>query len=196
METPKTPGAHSALSREEYRSLRATVQRRGNIRVVMALTTWSVWAVLATLAWTTGRPPMAGLIPLIVLAGGFEVVLSLHAGVERIGRYIQVAFEAGVSTPPAWEHVAMGMGNRWLSPGGLDPLFSSVFLIAAATNALPALTSGSTAEVVAAVVVHLGFAIRVILAKNFVRRQRAHDLKAVQQVILSNPLVSRIQQER
>jgi TRAP-type mannitol/chloroaromatic compound transport system permease small subunit len=71
------------------------------------------------------------MISLLVLVGGFEVVLSLHTGVERIGRYLQAAFESGQSTPPAWEHVAMGMGARWLSPGGLDPLFSAVFLLAA-----------------------------------------------------------------
>ncbi len=131
MPTLDTSSEARALSLEEYRSLRATVQQRGSLRIVVALTTWSVWAALALSGWTNGLPPVAGLITLVALWGGFELMLSLHTGVERIGRYLQAAFESGEGRSPAWEHVAMGMGGRWLSPGGLDPLFSGVFLVAA-----------------------------------------------------------------
>jgi hypothetical protein len=188
--------ATPALAYEEYRSLRETIQRRGTLRVVIAIVGWVAWAGLAMLGWTTGVSPVAGIIPLLVLAGGFEVVLSLHTGVERIGRYLQVTYESGQLPPPAWEHVAMSMGSRWLSPGGLDPLFSVVFLLAAVINALPGLAAGSTAEIASAAVIHLAFVIRVLLARQFAAKQRAHDLDALHQAISSNSLVSKIQQGR
>jgi hypothetical protein len=195
MDTPKTPGATRELSHEEYRSLRQTVQRRGNIRMILALATWSVWAALATFSWTSGLPPLVGTISLLVLVGGFELVLAMHTGVERIGRYIQHTYEPDDALP-SWEHTAMAMGKHWLSPGGLDPLFSIVFLFAALTNALPTIAGGSTPEVLGTAVIHLAFVIRVALARIFVARQRAYDLNALQQVISSKPLVSKIQQER
>lgn len=196
MSDPNTPVLTVKLSQEEYRSLRETVQRRGSLRFVVASMTWSIWAALALYSWTTGFAPLAGAIPLIVLFGGFEIVLTLHAGVERIGRYIQVAFESGQAAPPAWEHTAMAMGGRWLSPGGLDPLFSLVFVMAALVNAISGLAGGTSIEVAAAVITHAAFAIRILMAQQFVKRQRAHDLAALDQVISSNGLVSNIQQQR
>lgn len=195
MPDQETPVATSTLSQEEYRSLRATVQQRGTIRIVVALVCWCVWAGLAVASWSLGAPPLAGLVSLVVLVGGFELVLSLHTGVERVGRYIQLMYEPGSPTP-AWEHVAMGMGGRWLSPGGLDPLFGGVFLMAAVVNALPALVAGARTEMVGGAVVHLAFAVRIQLARQFASRQRAHDLEALRQVISSNSLVSKIQQQR
>lgn len=180
----------------EYRSLRATIQQRGTLRVIVALVTWSAWAGLAMLGWTSGVSPIAGMIPLLLLVGGFELVLSLHTGVERVGRYLQITFESGHSTPPAWEHVAMGMSRIWLSPGGLDPLFSGVFLLATLINALPALVSSSTAEQSGAAIVHAAFAVRIMMARRFAARQRSHDASALHQVISSNSLVSKIQQGR
>ncbi len=196
MSAQKTPIATPELVQEEYRSLRATLQHRGTLRFVLALTTWSVWAALALYSWTNGPAPLAGVIPLLVLIGGFEVVLSLHAGVERVGRYIQLMFESGEPTPPAWEHTAMVMGRNWLSPGGLDPLFSYVFLGAAMVNSMSAVAGGTTTEIVVAIATHLLFAVRIIAAQQFVGKQRAHDLGSLTKVISSNSLVSKIQQGR
>ena len=153
-------GTTTALAIEEYRSLRQTIERRGSLRVAVAIVTWAVWAGLASWTWSAGLPPLAGAVTLLVLAGGFEAVLGLHAGVERIGRYVQATFEAGGHAAPAWEHVAMGLGRRWLSPGGLDPLFSGIFLLAALLNALPVAVAGSPVEMGAALVMHLAFGIR------------------------------------
>lgn len=186
----------TALALEEYRSLRQTIERRGSLRVAAAVATWAVWAALSCWTWSGGLPPLAGAVTLVVLAGGFEAVLWLHAGVERIGRYVQATFEAGGHTAPAWEHVAMGLGRRWLSPGGLDPLFAGVFLVAALLNALPLAAGGSPIEMAAAAVLHLAFALRVLGARRYVARQRAHDLGVLHEVISSNSLVSRIQQDR
>lgn len=196
MSAQNTPAAAVELSREEYRSLRATVQQRGTARVAIAVATWIAWASLSLYCWTNGVAPLAGVISLLVLLGGFEVVLALHTGVERIGRYIQVVYETGNADAPAWEHVAMSMGTAWLSPIGLDPIFAVVFLIAILINATIGLAAGTAMEITVTAATHLAFAARIIAAREFVKRQRAHDLAALNQVISSNSLVSKIQQER
>jgi hypothetical protein len=164
--------------------------------MAIAFAAWAVWAVLAFAAWAIDSHPLAGLIPLVVLIGGFEVVLAIHTGVERVGRYIQRVHERGDVTAPAWEHVAMGMGARWLSPGGLDSLFGGVFLLATFVNLLPVLFAGTAMEAGVGITCHAAFSIRVLLARRFAAQQRAHDLAALDQVISSNSLVSKIQQER
>ena len=68
--------------------------------------------------------------------------------------------------------------------------------MATIVNVLPALVAGSTAEIVGGAVVHGAFAVRILMARQFAGRQRAHDLEALRQVISSNSLVSKIQQER
>ena len=196
MDAHDAPGSTVEFAHEEYRSMRTTIQQRGSLRVVVALVAWCAWAGLSLFIWTNTLPPLAGLIPFLVLVGAFELVLALHTGVERIGRYVQVVFENGSTAPPAWEHVAMSMGPRWLSPGGLDPLFSVVFLFAVLLNALPAIAAGSAVEIAAAGITHSALAFRIVTARRFVARQRLHDLAALQQVISSNSLVSKIQQGR
>lgn len=191
-----TPVARIELSREEYRSMRETIQHRGTLRVTLALVAWCVWAGLSLFSWTMPMPPLAGMVPLLVLVGAFEIVLALHTGVERIGRYVQILFEDGSTSAPAWEHVAMGMGARWLSPGGLDPLFGSIFLVATLLNALPTIAAGATLDIAAVAITHVAFAVRILMARRFASQQRAHDLAALRQVISSNSLVSNIQQER
>ena len=196
MHAPDSSQTAHELLLTEYRSLRETVQQRGSLRIVVALVTWCVWAGLALSSWTNTMPPLAGALSLVVLFGGFELVLSLHTGVERVGRYIQQMFESGQLAPPAWEHVAMHMGSRWLSPGGLDPLFSVVFVSAIFLNALPTISTGTTPEVIGAVALHGALVVRVLMARRFVKKQRAHDLAALEQAISSNSLVSKIQQGR
>jgi hypothetical protein len=185
------------LPQEEYRSLRQTVQHRGTLRFVAALVSWIVWAALALHSWTSGVAPLVGVFSLMVLVGGFEIVLALHVGVERIGRYIQVMFETGSNAAPAWEHTAMAMGARWSSPGGLDPLFGGIFLLATLLNSLQGLVGGASApEIVGSIVIHLGFALRILGARRYASRQRALDLAAVKEALASNSLVSRIQQDQ
>jgi len=196
MDSQETRHPDAELALQEYRSLRETIQTRGSLRFGIAIATWSVWAALSLWCWTSVAGPMAGLVPLFVLVGGFEVVLALHTGVERIGRYVQRMFELGGPTPPAWEHIAVAMGPRWLSPGGLDPLFSIVFLLAAWLNFLPSAAGADTQQLAIVGATHAAFILRVVLARRFASRQRAADLAALESVISSNSLVSRIQQGR
>lgn len=196
MDSQDTQYSNAVFAQQEYRSLRETIQTRGSLRVGLALASFVVWAAMSLWCWTSVTGAVVGLVPLFVLVAGFEAVLSLHTGVERIGRYVQRMFESGGPTPPAWEHVAVAMGPRWLSPGGLDPLFSFLFLIAAWLNFIPTAAGADALQLTIVTASHGAFIIRVVLARRFVARQRVADLGALESVISSNSLVSRIQQPR
>ena len=77
------------LSRDEYAALRATIRQRGTLRLLLPVITIVGWA----LATEPLPGPFYGLVPLLVLAAGFEAIAALHLNVERVGRYIQVFFE-------------------------------------------------------------------------------------------------------
>ena len=196
MDSQETSHSDRLFALQEYRSLRETIQARGSLRFTLAAATWFVWAAMSLWCWTSAAGPLAGLIPLFVLVGGFECVLAIHTGVERIGRYVQRMFEDGSDKPPAWEHVAVAMGPRWLSPGGLDPVFSIVFVLAAWLNFIPSAAGADAVPLTIVATTHAAFVLRVVMARRFVARQRAADLAAIDSVISSNSLVSRIQQHR
>jgi hypothetical protein len=194
MDSQQTRISDAELALQEYRSLRETIQTRGSLRVTIAMATCFLWAALW--CWTSAAGALVGILPLFVLSAGFEGVLSLHTGVERIGRYVQRMFESGGATPPAWEHVAVAMGPRWHSPGGLDALFSNLFVLAAFLNFVVVGAESNSKQLAVAAVVHGAFIMRVLLARRFASLQRKMDLAALDSVISSNSLVSRIQQTR
>jgi hypothetical protein len=196
MDSQETSKTQVLLAQTEYRSLRETIQTRGSIRFAIAIATFTAWAALSLWCWTGAAGAVVGLVPLFVLVAGFEIVLSLHTGVERIGRYVQRMFETGGPAAPAWEHIAVAMGPRWLSPGGLDPLFSFLFILAVWLNFIPAAAGADSLQLTIVTIAHAAFIIRVVLARRFAARQRAADIAALESVISSNALVSRIQQPR
>jgi hypothetical protein len=173
----------SGLSVEEYRALRATIRERGTMRLVVTVITFVAWAALA-LEWSS--VPVFGLFPLLVLVAGFEVVFATHVGVERIGRYLQVHYETADGLP-GWEHRAMEVGARAGAGSGIDPLFSSVFVIATLLNLIPVgLMSAGEGPMLAGSVplelavfgmLHLVFIGRVFQARRFAAGQRARDLE-------------------
>jgi hypothetical protein len=123
-----------------------------------------------------GEVPVACLLPLGVLVGGFEAIHALHVGVERIGRYLQVFYEAG-GDMPRWETTAMAVGPS-LPGGGIDPLFSVVFVCATFLNAVPALLPQPTRIELAVIsALHAAFVFRVIRARGAAARQRAVELE-------------------
>ena len=69
------------------------------------------WAVLTLLVVLYGAPPVASIVSLAVLVGGFEAVHALHVGAERIGRYLQVYYEA-LPDGPRWETAVTTVGAR------------------------------------------------------------------------------------
>ncbi len=160
---------------EEYRALRDTIRERGTARhwiVVVGVATWCVLAVAISVMAAT---PATTLVPLVLLAATFEVVVALHTAVERVGRYVQVFFESSSDTA-AWEHVAMAYG-RSFPGGGIDALFSPLFVTATVFNFIPVLVTGPPAIDWAMVgVVHVLFVVRVLVARRQAGQQRKIDL--------------------
>ena len=159
----------------EFQALRATIRERGTARMLLLPVTLALWAAVAVATTAAVAVPIAALVPLIVLAAGFEAIYALHVNVERIGRYIQVFHESA----DGWEHVAMVFGQRF--PGrGPDALFSGIFLIATALNYLPVALGGTTPELIAAGVLHLLLAFHIGTARRRASQQRALDLEHFQ----------------
>lgn len=158
---------------EEYRALRATIRERGTTRVWIFVVAAIAWAALTTASAALAAPPTGTLVPLMVLVAGFEAVFGLHVGVERVGRYIQLAYE---TDGRGWEHAAMGFGR----PAGAatsDPLFTVPFGLAALLNLAPALLAAPTREELIFVGgAHALFLLRVGVARAAAARQRAIDL--------------------
>jgi hypothetical protein len=159
-----------SLQEAEFTALRRTITARGTARMILFPVTILGWATF----------------PLAVLVGGFEAIHALHAGVERIGRYLQVYYE-DAETGPRWENTVMAVGPA-LPGGGIDPLFSFVFACAAFVNIIPTLGSlvvhGATplpaptrTELGVIGILHLAFVIRVVRARGAAARQRAVELE-------------------
>jgi hypothetical protein len=160
---------------EEFKALRATIRGRGTVRMVLLPATFGLWAGAAVATTAAIQLPIATLVPLMVLAAGFESIYALHINVERIGRYLQVFHEPD----GGWEHVAMAFGERF--PGrGPDALFSTLFLIATALNYLPVALGGTTPELVALGVLHLVLAVHIGTARSRASQQRKLDLERFQ----------------
>ena len=169
-----------AQAQAEYEALRATIRERGTVRMILLPITFGLWGAAAIATTAVIELPIAVLLPLIVLAAGFEAIYALHVNVERIGRYIQVFHEPD----GGWEHVAMAFGQRF--PGkGPDALFSGLFLIATALNYLPVALGGAIPELVVAGLLHLLLAFHIGTARSRASHQRQQDLEKFQ--ALRNP---------
>jgi hypothetical protein len=164
---------------EEYRALRATIRERGTARVWIFIVGLVAWASLTVATAALATLPVATLLPLLVLAAAFEAVLSVHTGVERVGRYLQVFFEG---EDPGWEHRVMAYG-RMFPGGGSDPVFTGYFLTAAVFNFVPVLLAGAVPiEYTVVGTIHVLFMGRLLLARRHAGQQRKADLDRFQQI--------------
>jgi hypothetical protein len=164
---------------EEYKALRETIRERGTTRVWMVLAGLTAWGALTIATAALATLPVATLLPLLILATAFEVVFSLHTGVERVGRYIQVFFEE--EDARGWEHVAMAYGGTF--GGGGDAMFANFFLIAGILNFIPAFFANPMPIEWGGVgSIHLFFIARVVLARRHAARQRKIDLDRFRQL--------------
>jgi hypothetical protein len=162
---------------EEFAALRSTIRDRGTARMVLLPVTFGLWAAAAIATAAAIPLPIAALVPLLLLAAGFEAIYALHVNVERIGRYLQVFHEPD----GGWEHVAMTFGQRF--PGrGPDALFSTLFLMATALNYLPVALGGTMPELVAGGVLHFLLALHIGTARSRASKQRALDLERFQAI--------------
>jgi len=181
----------SPLSIEEYRALRATIRERGTARWIVIALTFVAWAwIVSTTQAPLSAPfptPLSSLIPLVVLAAGFEIVFGLHVGVERVGRYLQARYEAADGSLPQWEHEAMAAGSVPELRSGIDPLAGWLFIAAAAVNLMRFGTPimlidvglpGSTwLELAVSLALHSLFVVRLSRARRFAATQRDEDLR-------------------
>jgi hypothetical protein len=164
-----------SLTELEYSALRHTIASRGTARMTLIPVIFIGWALLAGILAIFGRNPATTLFPLAVLAGGFEAIYAMHIGVERIGRYLQVFYEA---TPdgPKWETTAMSIGPAL---GGIDPLFTVIFGLATLLNMVPASVRSPTAlELTVVGMFHAVLLLRLARARMAAARQRAVDLES------------------
>src|SRR4029450_4776934 len=88
---------------DEFRSMRATIQQRGTVRMVVLPIVFIGWAGPAVATAAVITVAVSTLVPLLILVAGFEAIFALHVNVERIGRYLQVFHER----ESGWERVAM-----------------------------------------------------------------------------------------
>lgn len=181
---PSAAAHRARLRLEEYSALRATIRERGTKRMTLVAGVVVAWAALAIATEIWVATPLSTLIPLLVLAAGFEAGFAMHVGVERIGRYLQVEYE-GVEGAPAWEHTAMRFGAApGPAAGRIDPLFSALFICAAVLNLVPVILmtlgiSGAFGELTLVSLVHAAFVVRIIRARSYAARQRELDLAAL-----------------
>ena len=169
----------------EFAALRRAIAARGIARISLAAVTVAVWAALTLAIVLFSDVPLATVLPLAVLVGGFEAIHAVHVGAERIGRYLQVQYE-GTLDGPRWETAAMAVGPS-LPGGGVDPLFSVVFAGAATINLLSALlvlAEPTLAEFGVLGAAHAAFVFRVIRARVAAARQRAVELESFKAVLL------------
>ncbi len=171
------------LIESEYTVLRHTIASRGTARMILLPATFIGWAALAGTLTLLGDNPVSSLFPLAVLAGGFEAIHAMHVGVERIGRYLQVFYE-GRPDGPLWETTAMSIGPA-LPGGGIDPLFTVIFVLATTLNLLSAIVPSPTSIELSIIgVMHAALVVRVVRARGAATRQRAVDLESYRAVKL------------
>ncbi len=175
-----------SLSEAEFASLRQTIAIRGTVRILILPATLVGWSLLAGALVLFNDLPVGALLSLAVLIGGFEAIHTLHVGVERIGRYIQVFYE-GTSGGPQWETTAMAVGPS-LPGGGVDPLFSVVFASATLANLIPVLLPQPVPLELGVVgAFHLAFIVRVVRARGAAARQRAVELETFRALKTQSP---------
>jgi hypothetical protein len=171
-------GGLSTRQQSEYAAMRDTIRQRGTARMVLVPVTFIGWAATAVATAAVITVAISTLVPLMVLAAGFEAIFALHMNVERIGRYLQVFHEQD----GGWEQVAMRFGQRF--PGtGPDPLFVQLFVLATSVNFIPAaLGFEDPIEVGVIAVFHLVLIYRLRTARSAAAKQRSEDLQRFEQL--------------
>ena len=177
-------------SLQEYAALRQTIAQRGTLRIALLPGTLLGWGLLAALVIAGAESARAGVLSLGVLIGGFEAIHALHFGVERIGRYLQVFYEeTGEGDPtdrPRWETTAMAAGPA-LPGGGIDPLFTPVFVAAVIVNGLFVVPAEPFLERLIVIATHIFVIVRMLRLRRAAGSQRAVDLAHYRAVRDRNP---------
>lgn len=165
----------------EYAALRTAIAARGHLRLGLFLAGLIGWALTLLAVLVLVANPLVAVLPLLVLVGTFESLRSLHFGVERIGRYLQVFVEerygsdAAPWEPPAWERVVVRVGGQLPGAAG-HPLFAPVLALATAINVLAIVLPGPRPEEwIPLGALHLLFVGWMVYVDRGARAQRSHD---------------------
>lgn len=179
---------------QEYAALRETIRTRAGARPLVALAGVAVWAAIMLGVLIGLQNPLAAVVPLLVLVTAFEAVRSLHLGVERIGRYLQVFFEESSASadaalaPPAWERTAMIFGPSTPGAGG-HPLFFPVFFMATIVNMIAVVLPGPLPiEIGTMLVPHVAFVLWMLFCERGMRKQRTTELARYRALKKDSPL--------
>jgi hypothetical protein len=168
----------------EFSALRDTIRERGTTRMVLVTGATVAWAGLATAIVLVAPLALLLVLPLVVLSAGFEVNFAMHFAVERIGRYLQVAFEERQAAV-GWETTSLAFGDRF-SVKSVDPLLFWVFTAAVGANFLCVLlTNAETTDLGIVTAVHVGVLVRFVFARRLARVQRADDLSRFRELVKS-----------
>jgi hypothetical protein len=176
----------------EYAALRGTIRERGTARMVLLPVIFIGWAGAAIATAGVITVAVSTLVPLLVLAAGFEAIFALHMNVERVGRYLQAFHESDRlptdlledDSPAAWgwERVAMAYGQR-VPASAPDPLFGRLFVLAISVNFLPAaLNFEFVAELILIAIPHFVLINRIRVARITAAGQRVEDLRRFNQL--------------
>jgi hypothetical protein len=177
--TPASQPPSRGLRLAEYASLRSTIAARGTARLVLVPAVVVAWAATSAALIDNPALPIAAVFPLAILVAGFEATYSLHTGVERLGRYIQVFFEETEHAEwdgATWETTAMA-GGPAMPRGGTDPIFTPLFCAAVVANLAATLVSDPPSPVAAALsLAHGAAVVRMLRARQLAGTQRRRDL--------------------
>ena len=176
----------SGYENAEYEAMRTTIRQRGTARIVLVPAIFIGWAAVAVATAAIITVALSTLVPLLVLAAGFESVFALHVNIERLGRYLQAFHERAGQ---GWEHVAMSFGRQFPCSGP-DPLFARLFILATSVNFFPAALGGEPWEIVVIGACHLALIYHVRKAQTFAAAQRTDDLKRFESLRERASLVS------
>ena len=111
---------------------------------------------------------------MLALATTFEISFFIHTAIERVGRYLQVYYE---EDGQGWEHTVMAYGRNF--PGGTDPLFVTLFSVAALVNFLALLGSATRRPgwILLSLIAHVILGWRFFSARRLAADQRALELE-------------------
>jgi hypothetical protein len=163
----------------EFADLSAAIRLRVTLAPALLVAVILGWAGLTLWVFTTDVVSAATLVPLVVLAAGFEAVHALHVSAGRLARYLQVEYEEPAPVAPAvapqWQTTALLYGQRF-APSGSNLLFSALFFLATIVNYVPAAVSGTPQELAGVGFAHALFAVRILVAGRRAARLHREDL--------------------
>jgi hypothetical protein len=172
----------------EFDDLRGAIRARATLAPALVVFAVIGWATLTLWVFTSDVVSAATLVPLIVLAAGFEATVALQTSANRLARYLQAAYEESLTEPPdarpRWESTSLLFRQRF-GPIGSNALFPVLFGLATAVNFVPAAVSGTSEELAGIGLAHLLLIVRIVIADRRAGRRQDEDLERYRSLLSS-----------